>query len=58
MLMIMPREGNGAPPAAAHAASSPAHRDRGLVRLDDGRWIEIDESDRLFGSAEAVENHW
>jgi hypothetical protein len=30
----------------------------GLVRLDDGRWIEIRESDRLFGSAEAVVNHW
>jgi hypothetical protein len=30
----------------------------GRVRLDDGRWIEIGESDRLFGSAEAVENHW
>jgi hypothetical protein len=30
----------------------------GRVRLDDGRWIEIRESDRLFGSAEVVENHW
>ncbi len=30
----------------------------GQVRLDDGRWIEVRESDRLFGSAEAVENHW
>jgi hypothetical protein len=30
----------------------------GRVRLDDGRWIEIGESDRLFGSAEAVENYW
>lgn len=30
----------------------------GRVRLDDGRWIEIRESDRLFGSAEAVVNHW
>jgi len=30
----------------------------GRVRLDDGRWIEVRESDRLFGSAEAVENHW
>jgi hypothetical protein len=30
----------------------------GRVRLDDGRWIEINESDRLFGSAEAVVNDW
>jgi hypothetical protein len=30
----------------------------GRVRLDDGRWIEIGESDRLFGSAEAVANYW
>ncbi len=30
----------------------------GRVRLDDGRWIEISASDRLFGSAEAVVNHW
>jgi hypothetical protein len=30
----------------------------GRVRLDDGRWIEIRESDRLFGSAEAVVNDW
>jgi hypothetical protein len=30
----------------------------GRVRLDDGRWIEIREFDRLFGSAEAVVNHW
>ena len=30
----------------------------GRVRLDDGRWIEISESDRLFGSAEAVVNDW
>jgi hypothetical protein len=30
----------------------------GRVRLDDGRWIEVRESDRLFGSAEAVVNHW
>lgn len=30
----------------------------GRVRLDDGRWIEISESDRLFGSAEAVVNYW
>ncbi len=30
----------------------------GRVRLDDGRWITIGESDRLFGSAEVVENHW
>ena len=28
----------------------------GRVRLDDGRWIEVREPDRLFGSAEAVEN--
>ena len=30
----------------------------GRVRLDDGRWIEIGESDRLFGSAEAAVNDW
>jgi hypothetical protein len=30
----------------------------GRVRLDDGRWIEIGASDRLFGSAEAVVNDW
>jgi hypothetical protein len=30
----------------------------GRVRLDDGRWIEVRESDRLFGSAEAVVNRW
>jgi hypothetical protein len=30
----------------------------GRVRLDDGRWIEVRETDRLFGSAEAVVNHW
>lgn len=30
----------------------------GRVRLDDGRWIEVRESDRLFGSAEAVVNYW
>jgi hypothetical protein len=30
----------------------------GRVRLDDGRWIQISESDRLFGSAEAVVNDW
>jgi hypothetical protein len=30
----------------------------GRVRLDDGRWITISESDRLFGSAEAVVNDW
>ena len=30
----------------------------GRVRLDDGRWIEVKESDRLFGSAEAVVNNW
>ena len=30
----------------------------GRVRLDDGRWIEIGESDRLFGPAEAVVNYW
>jgi hypothetical protein len=30
----------------------------GRARLDDGRGIEIRESDRLFGSAEAVENYW
>src|SRR4030042_1979828 len=29
----------------------------GRVRLDDGRWIEVGESDRLFGSAEAGEKH-
>ena len=28
------------------------------VRLDDGQWVEVRESDRLFGSAEAVENRW
>jgi hypothetical protein len=30
----------------------------GRVRLDDGRWVGISESDRLFGSAEAVVNDW
>ncbi len=30
----------------------------GRVRLDDGRWVEIKESDRLFGSAEDAKNHW
>jgi len=30
----------------------------GRVRLDDGRWIEVKESDRLFGSAEAAVNDW
>jgi len=30
----------------------------GRVRLDDGRLIEVRESDRLFGSAEAVVNRW
>jgi hypothetical protein len=30
----------------------------GRVRLEDGRWVEIRESDRLFGSAEAVDNRW
>jgi hypothetical protein len=30
----------------------------GRVRLDDARWIQISESDRLFGSAEAVVNDW
>jgi hypothetical protein len=30
----------------------------GRVRLDDGRWIEARESDRLFGSTEAVVNYW
>jgi len=30
----------------------------GRVRLDDGRWIEVSQSDRLFGSAEAVVNYW
>lgn len=30
----------------------------GRVRLDDGRWIDVRESDRLFGSAEAVANRW
>lgn len=30
----------------------------GRVRLDDGRWIEVEESDRLFGSAEAAVNDW
>jgi hypothetical protein len=30
----------------------------GRVRLDDGRWIQISQSDRLFGSAEAVQNYW
>jgi hypothetical protein len=30
----------------------------GGVRLDDGRWVEVRESDRLFGSAETVANRW
>jgi hypothetical protein len=30
----------------------------GRVCLDDGRWIEIGASDRLFGSAEAALNNW
>lgn len=30
----------------------------GRVRLDDGRWVEVREPDRLFGSAEVVLNHW
>jgi hypothetical protein len=30
----------------------------GRVRLDDGRSVEVQASDRLFGSAEAVENYW
>jgi hypothetical protein len=30
----------------------------GRVRLDEGRWVEVRESDRLFGSVEAVENRW
>ncbi len=30
----------------------------GRVLLDGGRWIQISQSDRLFGSAEAVQNYW
>ena len=30
----------------------------GRVGLDDGRIVEVRESDRLFGSAEAVVNYW
>ena len=30
----------------------------GRVRLDDRRWVEVRAEDRLFGSAEAVVNHW
>lgn len=30
----------------------------GRVRLDDGREIEVRESDGLWGSTEAVRNRW